>query len=147
MQIKSTLRFPLTPAKMTKINSNKENDDKCWLGFTLFTVSGSANWCSFLTLYYPLVQWRGMWSLSWVLFLYTVTNFLWGWHVLAHKLSGRDNVYSCKRCSLKNQMHLYSFIRDFLFYFSFRVKLPSEAKQIEPILSCHKPLLELVSKV
>lgn len=76
MQIKSTLRFPLTPAKMTKINSNKQrNDDKCWLGFTLFTVSGSANWCSFLTLYYPLVQWRGMWSLSWVLF--PLLHILW----------------------------------------------------------------------
>lgn len=43
IQIKTTLKLPPTPVKMTKINSNKQKDnDKSWHGFTFVTGSGSS---------------------------------------------------------------------------------------------------------
>lgn len=52
IQIKTTLRFPLILAKLTKINSNKQrNGEKCWHGFTFFIGSGSTKQYIFLTLY------------------------------------------------------------------------------------------------
>jgi len=49
MQIKTTVRYHLTPVRMTIIRKNTDN--KCWLRMwrkrgPSYTVGGNVNWCS-----------------------------------------------------------------------------------------------------
>ena len=48
IQIKTTMRYHLTPVRMGKIN--KAGNNNCWRGCvergTLCTVGGNVNWCS-----------------------------------------------------------------------------------------------------
>ena len=48
VQIKTTLRYYLTPVRVAKINNS--GNKRCWRGcgetVTLLTVGGNANWCS-----------------------------------------------------------------------------------------------------
>ena len=48
IQIKTNFRYPLTPLRMAKINTEKTTDvgEDAQKGESFYTVGGNANWCS-----------------------------------------------------------------------------------------------------